>query len=876
MRLSRLCIALSLIIGSQLPTAPTFAVIASPSASCVGANCTVSFTTTNDYHDWVVPTGISSISVDLRGAKGGNATYGASTGIGGSGGRVTATLTVTPGATLRIYVGGQGGDNTVGGYNGGGTANGVTYGGSGGGASDIRVSPYALADRVVVAGGGGGSAGGSYTTYGGGAGGGLLGQSVGNCTGTYYGGGGGTQSAGGAKGSGYTATSDGTFGVGGGVAGATHTTGGGGGWYGGGGGSVCGGGGGSSYTHPTLASGVTHSQGANAGAGSVSITYNNFPFPTVFQTLEPANTNTASNITFAITFSQNVNSVVSGDFSNAGSATGCVFSVDASSGTNFQLTVSSCSEGTLIPQIIANSVYGTVTSTNGPAANAQTTTPVRIDRTAPTISSVSAPVSNTYRPSETPTFTVNFSESVTVTGTPRLTLNVGASTKYANFVSFTDSKTALFRYTVGTAANEWDADGISVLNNIDLNGGAVSDLAANGLASTSFTAPSLTNVKVAQPPAAPTIESISASNVTLNVYFTAGSDRAWGINTYQYSTDNGLTWRNRTSGTTASPILITQLSASVTNLTNGVGYPIRIRAVNGAGNGDSSTLVTETPTSITVTGDATLTLTYGNSASTGTYSASGGTGTFTWSLGTSISGVTLSGTTVTAGNTLTAGTYSQTVRATDGNSLAGSKTLTITVNKASTSISIALPNSASTAALGGAITITATVPRAGSVNFKLGGVTISGCGAASAASTTATCSWTPGSLGSVSLTADFAPTDSSNFETSTSTTLSITVVNGVSTVTLQLAGGVIEVPKGQSINIIAAIDQAGKVSFYVDGKRLPGCFNKTFSAGNAVCAWKPAAQKQVSIRATLDPTNSVYNNSSSTLNVWVKRRAGLR
>jgi hypothetical protein len=174
------------------------------------------------------------------------------------------------------------------------------------------------------------------------------------------------------------------------------------------------------------------------------------------------------------------------------------------------------------------------------------------------------------------------------------------------------------------------------------------------------------------------------------------------------------------------------------------------------------------------------------------------------------------------------------------------------------------------------VTITATVPRAGSVNFKIGGVTISGCGAASAASTSATCTWTPGALGSVSLTAEFTPTDSSNYESSTTSSLSITVVNGVSTVTLQLAGGVTEVPKGQTINIIAAIDQAGKVSFYVDGKRLPGCFNKTFSAGNAICAWKPATQKQVSIRATLDPTSGVYNNASSTLNVWVKRRAGLR
>jgi hypothetical protein len=540
----------------------------------------------------------------------------------------------------------------------------------------------------------------------------------------------------------------------------------------------------------------------------------------------------------------------------------------------YTIALSGCSPGAVVLTIAANAVTNTSSQTT-PASNTDAST-VIIDQTAPTISSVNSPLPNTYRPSETPTFTVNFSESVTVTGTPRLTLSVGASTKYANFVSFSDSKTALFRYTVGSASDEWDADGISALTNLDLNGGTITDLATNGLGSTSFTAPTLTNVKVAQPPAAPTIDSISASNVTLNVYFTAGSDRAWGINTYQYSTDNGLTWRNRTSGTTASPILITQLSASVTNLSNGVGYPIRIRAVNGAGNGDSSTVVTETPTSITVTGDASLSLTYGSSASTGTYSASGGTNTFTWSLGSSISGVTLSGTTVTAGTTLSVGTYSQTVRATDGNSLVGSKSLSITVNKASTSITIALPNSASSAALGGAVTITATVPRAGSVNFKLGGSTISGCASSSAASTTATCSWTPGALGSVSLTAVYTPTDSSNYETSTSTTLSITVVNGVSTITLQLAGGVVEVPKGQSINIIAAIDQAGKVSFYVDDKRLPGCFNKTFSAGNAVCAWKPAAQKTVSIRATLDPTNNVYNNSTSTLSVLVKKRLGPR
>jgi hypothetical protein len=323
-------------------------------------------------------------------------------------------------------------------------------------------------------------------------------------------------------------------------------------------------------------------------------------------------------------------------------------------------------------------------------------------------------------------------------------------------------------------------------------------------------------------------------------------------------------------------MVVTTISNGATNLVNGTGYQIRIRAVTNAGNSSISNLVIETPTAVSVTGDSTLTLTYGNSASTGSYSATGGTNTYTWSLGSVISGVTLSGTVVTASNTLAAGTYSQTVRATDGNSQVGTRSLTITVNKASTSISIALPNSATNAALGGAITITATVSRAGSVNFQLGGSTISGCGSAAAASTSATCSWTPASLGSVSLTAIFTPTDSSNFETSTTTTLSITVVNGVSAITLSLAGGATTVPKGRSINIIASIDQAGRVTFLIDGKRVPGCINRLASIGNISCSWRPAVQKPVVITANLNPTNNVYNNSSSRLAVQVTRRTGTR
>jgi hypothetical protein len=95
-------------------------------------------------------------------------------------------------------------------------------------------------------------------------------------------------------------------------------------------------------------------------------------------------------------------------------------------------------------------------------------------------------------------------------------------------------------------------------------------------------------------------------------------------------------------------------------------------------------------------------------------------------------------------------------------------------------------------------------------------------------------------------------------------------------VTLSLTGGVTTVPKGQAINIIASIDQAGRVTFLIDGKRVPGCINRLAVIGNISCSWRPAVQKAVVITANLNPTSNVYNNSSSRLAVQVTRRSGNR
>ena len=250
----------------------------------------VTFNYTGAVQTFVVPSCVTSITIDASGAAGGQTTTNA---IGGLGGRTQCTLPVTPGETLQINVGGAGinGDNITGliagGFNGGGNGWDDTdpWGGAGGGgASDIRRTPYSLNDRVVVGGrGGGGGIDGcnSANLLTGGVGGGLTGgdgaPSPSSCVGS---GTGGSQIAGGLKGQ-YPSCAnnsfDGVFGIGGSGYGACSNSddggsGGGGGYYGGGSGNFGAGGGGSSYTDVSC-TGVFHTQGTQNGNGILSITY---------------------------------------------------------------------------------------------------------------------------------------------------------------------------------------------------------------------------------------------------------------------------------------------------------------------------------------------------------------------------------------------------------------------------------------------------------------------------------------------------------------------------------------------------------------------------------------------------------------------------
>jgi len=90
-------------------------------------------------------------------------------------------------------------------------------------------------------------------------------------------------------------------------------------------------------------------------------------------------------------------------------------------------------------------------------------------------------------------FTINLSENVTVTGTPRVAVDAGGVTRYANYTSGSGTNALTFTYAM--VAGDVDLDGVTLVSPIDLNGGTMKDTAGND-ATLTFTPPNTTNVKV--------------------------------------------------------------------------------------------------------------------------------------------------------------------------------------------------------------------------------------------------------------------------------------------------------------------------------------------------------------------------------------------
>ena len=123
------------------------------------------------------------------------------------------------------------------------------------------------------------------------------------------------------------------------------------------------------------------------------------------------------------------------------------------------------------------------TDTAGNAGPTQTTANYEVDTLAPSVSSIEISSATGIQnkllnAGDVVSVTSTFSETVTVTGTPQLTLVVGSTDRTATYNSGSGGTTLVFKYTI--QAVETDDDGISIGANIlVLNSGTIQDPAGN-------------------------------------------------------------------------------------------------------------------------------------------------------------------------------------------------------------------------------------------------------------------------------------------------------------------------------------------------------------------------------------------------------------
>ncbi|SEL60939.1 gliding motility-associated C-terminal domain-containing protein [Chitinophaga rupis] len=264
----------------------------------------------------------------------------------------------------------------------------------------------------------------------------------------------------------------------------------------------------------------------NTASNTLSITYDAIA-PVVTSVSVPANGyyKASDALTFTVNFSENITVAGIPQLSMIIGATPRQAAYVSGNGTNaltFTYTVQSGeldADGIAVTSLSANggSLQDAATNNANLTLNSVgSTTGVLVDAVAPTVTSVAVPANDYYHNGQNLDFTVNFSENVTVTGTPYINLTVGSTGRQAAYVSGSGTNALVFRYTV--QLSDADNDGIQ-LGTLALNGGPIQDVAGNNAVLTLNGVPSLANVRVNN--IIPTVSITSAAPDPLNTGFTA-------------------------------------------------------------------------------------------------------------------------------------------------------------------------------------------------------------------------------------------------------------------------------------------------------------------------------------------------------------------
>ena len=335
----------------------------------------------------------------------------------------------------------------------------------------------------------------------------------------------------------------------------------------------------------------------------------------------------------------------------------------------------------------------TVTTPAGTATSTFNFTPA-----TPAVLSVAVPANDTYGVGQTLDFSVLFDQVVSVAGFPRLTLTVGSTARNVPYVSGSGSRTLVFRYTV--VAGEADLNGVALGSSITLNSGTIRN-AGNSNASLTLNSVAPTTgvlvdgvvptVALSSPATSPT----STSPIPVTITF---SKPVTGL------TLAGLTVTNGTAGSLAGSG--TTYTVDITPAADGL-VTVNLAAASAqdaAGNDNSAAA----PFSITYAAPAvvigSLTPGSGPVGTSVTISGSNFTGATAVTFnGTVATFTVVNGSTINA--TVPAGATTGNVVVTAPIGLSNGVRFTVTLPGTSTT----LVSSVNPAALGQAITFTATV-----------------------------------------------------------------------------------------------------------------------------------------------------------------------
>ncbi len=332
--------------------------------------------------------------------------------------------------------------------------------------------------------------------------------------------------------------------------------------------------------------------------------------------------------------------------------------------------------------------------------------------------------------------------------------------------------------------------------------------------------------------------------------------------------DAGLSLLATKTNVTGTSTTIT--ASTYSGIANSTAYKVTVTAIGDAGvnynnsSESSQVSVTTNPPNLAISTPTSGLSGTANSAYSLTVAGSGGIAPLTYALtGTLVAGLSFNTATgVISGTPTVSGSQIFSVTMTDSRPVSVSTSnFTIAIASATTTVSIALADASPT--YGVSNRITATTSQAGTVNFKAGGTTISGCGAVVATST-AVCDWVPSSVGATALTAVLSPTASSTYSGSTSSALNKTVaVAAQASLVLSSTSGTY----GTDLILTATGGSGGgALSYVVTSTGTAGC---SIANGNVLSATTPGTCTVTATRAA--STNYLVESSTATT-VTIGRR----